>query len=42
MRRLKKDLLRDYDTSVRPVRVRADHTEVDVAMIPVSLTVVSL
>ena len=40
--RLKDDLFRQYDKSVRPVRVRSDRTEVDVEMIPMSLDVVSL
>jgi len=40
-KRLKDDLFRDYDNSVRPVRMRSDRTEVAVEMIPVSLAVVS-
>lgn len=38
-KRLKDDLFRDYDNSVRPVRMRSDRTEVAVEMIPVSLAV---
>jgi hypothetical protein len=42
IKRLKKDLFRDYDSSVRPVRLRTDRTQVAVEMIPLSLNLVSL
>jgi len=42
VKRLKEYLFRDYDSSVRPVRVHSERTEVAVEMIPMSLVVVSL
>jgi hypothetical protein len=41
IKRLKEDLFQDYDSSVRPVRMRADRTEVAVEMIPLSVAFVS-
>ncbi|KDR17731.1 Neuronal acetylcholine receptor subunit alpha-5 [Zootermopsis nevadensis] len=37
MKRLKEDLFRDYDTSVRPVRLHSDRTTVIIEMIPLAL-----
>jgi hypothetical protein len=42
MKRLKEDIFRDYDMSVRPVRMRLDRTKVTVEMTPLSLSFVSL
>lgn len=41
MKRLKEDLFRDYDTSVRPVRLHSDRTTVIIEMIPLALVLVS-